>query len=643
MNTDVTLPMDDPLFGNSISGLLDCALGTSLSQSAAKPWVPPTPEHLAVLLPQYRIEHLIGRGGMGAVYKGTQITLNRPVAIKILPAELARNEEFVGRFHREAQLLASLSHQSIVTIFEFGQTTEGNLYFVMEHVDGTDLHQLLQQSRMDPAQALRLTIQVCEAMQYAHDMGVIHRDIKPANVLITRDGRAKLADFGLAAKPAIPAETPLPESDDSPESPGFIRPGSCMGTPGYAAPEVYEGKADARSDIYALGIMLYEMLTGAPPQQAYAPPSTSAGVDPRIDGVVVKALEADPSARFQKASEMKLAMEAVTAPKPALPVQPRKAMTTALWCVSVLLLAGLGFTSWKMTHEPAAAMGAVPSRADPVLGHWWWPGDAYVTFAADGTFSRDTGSGGRWSCENPEEGSRRYVLNWNGGNVDRLMMKQGNGMLDGYIENPRRKPITGYRIYGPPPAGPPQAVEPGFVPLLDRDHTQGWKHGGAGTMTNVNGIFTTEAPPGIDEPWGLYWYERQAFSDFVLRVDFAVDTLNTNSGIYLRLPLLGNEKPHLHFPNAREIEILGNRTGSIPGAAQGKNIPPLKLGQWNQFEIIAVGQEYTVTLNGQLMHKFTGKGRDSGYIALQNLGSCGSAYFRSVRIKDLSVPAAAVK
>ena len=181
------------------------------SQAVPENWEPPSPEHIAVLLPQYRIEHLIGRGGMGAVYKGRQITLNRPVAIKILPAELARNREFVARFHREAQLLASLSHQGVVTIFDFGQTTEGHLYFVMEFVDGTDLHRLIHKTKLDAEQALKLTIQICEALQYAHDMGVIHRDIKPANVLVTRDGRAKLADFGLAMKPAEHAlEVPEP-------------------------------------------------------------------------------------------------------------------------------------------------------------------------------------------------------------------------------------------------------------------------------------------------------------------------------------------------------------------------------------------------------------------------------------------------
>ena len=292
-------------------------------------WSPPTPAHIATLLPQYQIERLIGRGGMGAVYQGRQITLNRPVAIKVLPAELARNTEFVARFHREAQLLASLSHQGIVTIFDFGQTTEGHLYFVMEYVDGTDLNKLIhkQKKRLDPKEALSLTVQICEAMQYAHDNGVVHRDIKPANVLVTKDGRAKLADFGLAMKPADPGHTHEPPKPDayfrqaSPDVAAmrFTQPGAAMGTPDYAAPEVYEGKADERSDIYALGIMLYEMLTGAPPKGYFQLPSVMAPVDHRVDQVVVKALEIDPGARYQKVEEMKADVQAATQPLPPAP------------------------------------------------------------------------------------------------------------------------------------------------------------------------------------------------------------------------------------------------------------------------------------------------------------------------------------
>lgn len=183
-------------------------------------WTPPAPDHIAVLLPQYDVEALIGRGGMGAVYKAVQIKLKRPVAIKVLPAELAQTEQeaFVARFQREAQLLASLNHSGIVTIYDFGQMAGGSLYFVMEFVDGTDLNCLIRDKKLTPAEALKLAMQICDALQFAHDNGVIHRDIKPANVLVTRDGRAKLADFGLALRPTDAADQapviPLPQGMD---------------------------------------------------------------------------------------------------------------------------------------------------------------------------------------------------------------------------------------------------------------------------------------------------------------------------------------------------------------------------------------------------------------------------------------------
>lgn len=396
MNTDDPSGEEDPLFGNSLSGLLGCALGTPLPHSglrALADWVPPTPGHIAELLPQYRIEHFIGRGGMGAVYKGRQITLNRPVAIKVLPAELAKNVEFVARFHREAQLLASLSHQNIVTIFEFGQTGEGHLFFVMEYVEGMDLHRLIRHSPPDAPQALRITAQICEAMQYAHEMGVIHRDIKPANVLVTPDGRVKLVDFGLATKPAdfvSEPQEPAPAEEFDPTDPQgllarrFTRPGSAVGTPDYAAPEVYDGAADERSDIYALGIMLYEMLTGAPPSGYFPLPSTKAAVDERVDGVVVKALAVDPADRYQNAAEMKKAVEQATAPLPASPGPAARPLALSLATAD-------SQPSQKATRRRSGKLADVIVAGFLVVGagtaydgvhHWRLAGTGYARAAA---------------------------------------------------------------------------------------------------------------------------------------------------------------------------------------------------------------------------------------------------------------------
>lgn len=277
-------------------------------------WVPPEPEHLAKMLPQYEIECILGRGGMGVVYKGRQKDLDRVVAIKLLPAEMATDEQFVERFRREARTLAKLHHPNIVTIYEFGQTVEGHLFFVMEYVAGTDLRRLMKKQGLDSGQALAVVAQVCEALRAAHEQGVIHRDIKPENVLITEKGQIKLADFGLSR--------PIEEDN----SRRFTMTNMVMGTPDYMAPEQRSGHADHRADIFALGVMLYEMLTGQVPRGAFDPPSRKLQIDVRIDEVVVKALQEEPERRYQNVTDMKTDVEtiyytnpAAEAPRPATP------------------------------------------------------------------------------------------------------------------------------------------------------------------------------------------------------------------------------------------------------------------------------------------------------------------------------------
>ena len=269
------------LHGLDPGELLARGLNTVRPSGPIHHWTPPTPEELARLLPQYKIESMLGRGGMGAVYKGFQEKLARPVAIKVLPAELTADQQFVTRFEREAKTLARLQHPGIVSIYDFGQTADGYLYFVMEFVEGTDLQRILQGPGLEPEQALALITQICDALHAAHSQGVIHRDIKPANILITTYGRVKLADFGLAR----------PDREDH----GNITLSNvALGTPDYMAPEQREGQIDLRADIYALGVMLYEMLTGQLPRGAWAPPSRKVTVDVRIDEVVLKALQVEP-------------------------------------------------------------------------------------------------------------------------------------------------------------------------------------------------------------------------------------------------------------------------------------------------------------------------------------------------------------
>ena len=158
---------------------------------------PPSPEEIADKFPQFEITECLGRGGMGVVYKVRQKSLDRWVAIKILPPERIAEGRFAERFTREAATLAKLSHPNIVTIHDFGETG-GLFYIVMEYVDGANLRDLLREGKLDPKQALAIVPPICEALQYAHDKGIVHRDIKPENLLLDRDGRIKIADFGIA-------------------------------------------------------------------------------------------------------------------------------------------------------------------------------------------------------------------------------------------------------------------------------------------------------------------------------------------------------------------------------------------------------------------------------------------------------------
>ena len=265
-------------------------------------WAPmqiyPSPPELTGMMPagEYVFDALIGQGGMGAVYRGRQLKLDRSVAIKILHRQHGTDYSYAERFRREAQSLAQMSHPNIVSVYDFGVVGD-YLYYVMEHIEGTDLHHLLSTRQLTPARAVEIIPALCDALFYAHSKGLVHRDIKPANVLIASDGRVKLADFGLAKRFDKPS-TLLTHSN------------MAMGTPDYAAPEQYDPQAviDHRADIYALGVVFYQMLTGTVPRGAWQPPSAMVGTDPRLDMVIVRALLPDRNQRYTSAAEFKQAL-----------------------------------------------------------------------------------------------------------------------------------------------------------------------------------------------------------------------------------------------------------------------------------------------------------------------------------------------
>ncbi|MCP3162824.1 serine/threonine-protein kinase [Myxococcus qinghaiensis] len=245
------------------------------------------------LISGYRLEKLVGTGGMGEVHKATQLSLGRTVAVKLLNAELAKDPSFIARFQKEAAALAALSHPNVVSIVDKGKT-DVTYYLVMEFVDGPSLRELIRAPQFDVFGALRRMLEICRAIEYAHGRGVIHRDLKPENILLDQQagGIAKVSDFGLASF----------LEDASPSSRyALTSTHVSMGTLSYMAPEqrVDAKNADARADIFSLGVILYEWLTGEVPMGTFDPPSQrKPGLDRRLDAIVTRCLKPDPDDRY---------------------------------------------------------------------------------------------------------------------------------------------------------------------------------------------------------------------------------------------------------------------------------------------------------------------------------------------------------
>jgi serine/threonine protein kinase/cytochrome b561 len=356
-----------PLAPNAPDGLcpeclIKAGLGTgvdigpdSQGEGGRTPFVAPTLEEVARLFPQLEIVGFIGQGGMGAVYKARQKALDRVVALKILPPGIGKDPAFAERFTREAKALARLNHPGVVTLYEFGQA-DGLFYFLMEFVDGVNLRHLLEAGRLSPREALAIVPQICDALQYAHDQGIVHRDIKPENILLDRQGRVKVADFGLAKLVGTEGE-PSAEGGGVASSVVLTEAGKVMGTPQYMAPEQREHPAevDHRADIYSLGVVFYQMLTGELPGKRIEPPSHTVRVDVRLDEVVLRALEKEPERRYQQVSQMKSAVETIaTTPPPRIASEPAGASHTnaqpsadklSPWCRIVGIALNGTFTS----------------------------------------------------------------------------------------------------------------------------------------------------------------------------------------------------------------------------------------------------------------------------------------------------------
>jgi len=300
--------------------LIKAGFGTGQAPEPGSPtqpaqFVAPTVAELAPLFPQLELLEFIGHGGMGAVYKTRQKELERVVALKILPPGMGDLSGFAERFVREAKALARLSHPNITTLFEFGRA-DGLFFVLTEYVDGVTLGRLLASGRMAPREALAIVPQICDALQYAHDQGIVHRDIKPDNILLDRKGHVKVADFGIAKLIGAGASPEQDKRGSGGRPEAVVRAtesGVVVGTPNYMAPEQLEHplEVDHRADIYALGVVFYQMLTGELPEKRLEPPSRKVHLDVRLDEVVLRALEKKPELRYQQASLLKTEVETI--------------------------------------------------------------------------------------------------------------------------------------------------------------------------------------------------------------------------------------------------------------------------------------------------------------------------------------------
>ena len=328
------------------------------------PFQAPSPEYLAGLLPQYDIEWFIAQGGMGAVYKGRQISLDRDVAIKILPREMGEDPEFRESFESEAKAMARLNHPNLLGVFDFGNAG-GMPYIAMEYVHGKSLHDSAWNQAIDPTQAVAIVKGICDGLAHAHSNGIVHRDIKPSNILLTQLAVPKIGDFGLAH---------AADSD---------KPGLVMGTPGYTAPEVFRdpNQAGPLADIYAVGVILHQLLTGIDPAGNMEPPTQVTG-NPSLDAIWRKATQINPALRYPNIAAMATDLDhqspSKSAPKSAsqsnVPAQPRRAPTVQrgkparakkssdsgvlLKLVIICILAAVGFFIYRQLQDQKSNAGA---------------------------------------------------------------------------------------------------------------------------------------------------------------------------------------------------------------------------------------------------------------------------------------------
>lgn len=491
----------------------------------------PSVAELTTLLPQFEMQGFLAQGGMGAVYLARQLTLDRLVAIKVLPQAWGSAPKYAERFQYEARAMAKMHHNGIVGVYDFGMTAAGHLYLVMEYVEGETLHELIQTQSLTPKKAHSIALQLCDAVSYAHEHGILHRDIKPGNIIINSEGRVKVADFGLAR----PAEACV-EVD-------------ALGTVGYAAPELLvEGAIiDHHADIYAIGVVCYEMLLGKLPNTSKRPLSGLSTFDPAWERAIDKSTRTKQETRFSTVREIRetLAMMGkMVRPKIMAPITTHSHAKKE------------DSFPWLMT--------SVMITLASIACFWWIKNKGEVNVATGGTTRK-------------QQAKESPTWNLKGSSED-----PANGMAP--------LPVAGQPL-GAGPAGVPfqlQAVAPGHVFRLKEGHKD---------LINDIAIFPDQrhvascSHDGTVIIWDLQKGERVRRFDpnagFLYRISISSD------GQYLVAG--GNEnKAHvwsvdtreplseLDLPGRNVLDLAFSPDGSKVLAASSDNAQPLHLWDWQQ-------------------------------------------------------------
>lgn len=339
-------------------------------------FVAPEAADLAPLFPGYEIQSLIATGGMGAVYRAVQKSLDRTVALKILPLELRKDGAFCAGFEAEAKAMARLNHPNLIGVYDFGEVN-GMLYIIMEFVPGKSIYHSADGIAIDPSEVIRLVTGICQGLAHAHENGIIHRDIKPSNILLDLHVQPKIGDFGLAR----PFERKVEEGEE------------IFGTPHYTAPEVVNTPyaVDYRADIFSVGVMLHELLTGKLPANDPRPASLIAHCDIRFDAIIKRATQPLPAARYSSANEMANDLHVIArapkssgprtvglgAPRPVVPrrsyvgkTKKKSLSASSVFLLLVVLAAAAGIYKF-LSKKPPQASGPIvvvpaPRVTDPI-------------------------------------------------------------------------------------------------------------------------------------------------------------------------------------------------------------------------------------------------------------------------------------